>query len=248
MATQTETGHAKIVANFGALISAITAYGAAYNPSKPSITLSVLYGLNENAKNVMKTLNTLLGQASIVIAAREVAFEPLSKLTTRILNALRASDSTQQVDDSVQSLVRKIQGKRATPKKTAEEKAALQAEGKEIKEVSSSQMGFDNRLASFDHLIQLLSSIPQYAPNEEDLKVYTLTNIYNTLAALNTNAVNAEIALSNARISRNEILYKTDTGLVDTAASVKMYIKSLYGATSPQYKQVSGLAFKSEKI
>ncbi len=94
-------------------------------------------------------------------------------------------------------------------------------------------MSFDNRLASFDQLIQLLASI--------------LTNLYNTLAALNANAVNAETALNNARLSRNEILYKADSGLVDTAASVKMYIKSLYGATSPQYKQVSGLAFTKVK-
>jgi len=247
MANQSETGHAKNVANFGTLISAVTAFGAAYNPSKPSITLGALLGLNENAKNGLKALNAVLGQASIAIAAREVGFEPLSKLTTRILNALRASDTTQQVDDAAQSLVRKIQGKRATPKKTDEEKAALQAEGKEVKEVSSSQMSFDNRLASFDQLIQLLASIPQYAPNEEELKVYTLTNLYNTLAALNANAVNAETALNNARLSRNEILYKADSGLVDTAASVKMYIKSLYGATSPQYKQVSGLAFTKVK-
>jgi len=30
--------------------------------------------------------------------------------------------------------------------------------------------------------------------------------------------------------------------------SVKTYVKSLFGATSPQYKQVSGLVFKSEKL
>ena len=44
--------------------------------------------------------------------------------------------------------------------------------------------------------------------------------------------------LSNARISRNDILYKANTGLVDIALDTKTYIKSLYGATSPQYKQV----------
>lgn len=248
MANQSETGHAKNVANFGTLISVVNGFGAAYNPSKQSITPGALATLYERAKNVLKLINVALGQSDIAIAAREVAFEPLSKLATRILNALRSSDTTQQIDDAAQSLVRKIQGKRTTPKKTEEEKAALLAEGTVVKEVSSSQMSFDNRIDSFDKLIQLLTGIPQYAPNEEELKITTLTNYYNTLTASNAVAVEAETKLSNARLSRNEILYKTDSGLVDIAASVKMYVKSLFGATSAKYKQISGLAFKSEKV
>ena len=55
----------------------------------------------------------------------------------------------------------------------------------------------------------------------------------------------ATVPLSNARIARNEVLYKEKTGLVDTAFDVKVYIKSLFGASSPQYKQISKLAFKA---
>ncbi|MDP2338350.1 MAG: hypothetical protein Q8N05_18245 [Bacteroidota bacterium] len=248
MANQSETGHAKNVANFSTLITVVNSFGAVYNPSKQAITPGALAAQAGNATNVMNLLNGALGQSDIAIAARVVAFEPMSKLATRILNALRASDVTDQIVDAAQSLVRKIQGKRATPKKTDEEKAALLAEGTSIKEVSSSQMSFDNRLDSFDKLIQLLSSIPQYAPNEEELKITTLTNYYNTLKSTNAAAIEAETRLSNARLSRNEILHKTDSGLVDIAASVKIYVKSLFGATSAQYKQISGLAFKSEKV
>ena len=35
--------------------------------------------------------------------------------------------------------------------------------------------------------------------------------------------------------------------MVDIALDTKTYIKSLYGATSPQYKQVSKLEFKVVK-
>jgi hypothetical protein len=247
MANQTETGHAKNVANFGTLITVVNGFGDVYNPSKQSIVLTALSVLVESAKNVMRVVNSALGQSDIATAAREVAFEPLSKLTTRILNAVRSSDTSEQIGDAAQSLVRKIQGKRATAKKTKEEKAALLAEGTVVKEVSSSQMSFDNRLDSFDKLIQLLDSIPQYSPNEVELQVGTLTDYYNTLSASNAAAAGANTNLSNARLARNEMLYKPGTGLVDTSLSVKTYIKSLFGATSPQYKQVSGLAFKSEK-
>jgi hypothetical protein len=43
------------------------------------------------------------------------------------------------------------------------------------------------------------------------------------------------------------LLYTTGTGLVELAGEVKKYIKSVYGATSAQYKQVSGLKFTSVK-
>ena len=245
MANQSETGHAKNVANFGTLITVVNGFGEVYNPSKQTITTTALATLYENSKGMMSELNGISGAYGIAVANREVAFEPLSKLATRILNALRASDVTKQVIETAESLVRKLQGKRATPKKTDEEKAALQAEGTVVKEVSSSQMSFDNRMDSLDKLVRLLDNIPQYAPNEEELKVSTLANYYSNLSSVNTAAAQAETALNNARMMRNEILYKPGTGLVDIAQSVKTYVKSLFGATSAQYKQVSGLTFKA---
>ena len=177
-----------------------------------------------------------------------MAFEPLSKLSTRILNALKATDTSTQVDESAETIIRKIQGKRATAKKTEEEKQALATEGKSTKEISTSQMSYDSRLDSFDKLIKLLTSVPLYAPNEAELKVTALTTLYTDLKAKNAAVVNTNTALSNARIARNDIMYKANTGLVDIALDTKTYIKSIYGATSPQYKQISKLEFKTVKI
>jgi hypothetical protein len=243
MANQSETGHAKNVANFSTLISVVNGYGAAYKPSKQAITTGALGQLAAIAEDAINQYNVALGQSDITTAARKVAFEPLSKLATRILNSLRASDTTQQIDDSAQSLIRKIQGKRATPKKTEKEKAAIEAEGGTLKEVSSSHMSFDNRLDSLHKLIQFLSGVPQYNPNEEDLKLTALTNYFKILKDANAAGTEAETRLNNARLLRNEILYKPDTGLVDIANSVKAYVKSVFGATSSSYKQLSGLAF-----
>lgn len=248
MAANSETGHAKNVANLSTLTSVVKGFGEVYNPSKQSITHAALATLAGNANKLLKMVNIALGIYSVATAARDVGFKPLSKLATRILNAIRASDTTEQIDDTVQSLVRKIQGKRATPRKTEEEKVALQAEGIVVKEVSSSQMSFDNRLDSLDKLIGLLSNIPQYAPNEEDLKLTTLSTDYTNLKSLNTAVVEAGTRLSNARRARNEMFYTPDLGMVDTALAAKAYIKSLFGATSQQYKQVSGLAFKVIKL
>ena len=247
MASTSETGHAKNVANFDELLSFVTGYGAVYNPSKATIKLTALQTLATNAKNAINAVNAALPAYSNAVSAREVAFEPLSKLSTRILNALKATDTTTQVDESATTLVRKIQGKRATPKLTEEEKTAAKAAGTETKEVSSSQMSYDSRLESFDKLIKLLTSITLYAPNEADLKVATLTTMLNDLKAKNTAVVATLVSLSNARIARNDLMYKANTGMLDIALDSKAYIKSAFGGTSPQYKQVSKLKFTSPR-
>ncbi|HUX58644.1 MAG TPA: hypothetical protein VMV77_16860 [Bacteroidales bacterium] len=95
MASTTETGHAKNVANFDELISSVLGYGTAYNPSKGSIKVEALQSLSDTAKNVISGVN----------AAREAAFAPLSKLVTRVLNALKATDSTDHVDVSAKTLL-----------------------------------------------------------------------------------------------------------------------------------------------
>jgi hypothetical protein len=248
MATTSESGHAKNVANFDELISFVTGYGATYNPSKAGIKLTALQTIAANAKTAIGAVNTALPAYSNAVSAREAAFAPLSKLITRVSNAIKATDTTDQVDESAKTLIRKLQGTRATPKKTEEEKIQAKAEGKEIKEISSSQMSYDNRLDNLDKLIKLLTSIPLYTPNEAELKVTTLTTLYNDLKAKNAAVLAATTPLSNARITRNDTLYKPNTGLVDIALDTKTYIKSLFGATSSQYKQVSKLEFKVRKV
>lgn len=106
-------------------------------------------------------------------------------------------------------------------------------------------MSYDSRLDSFDKLIKQLASIKEYAPNEPELKIASLTTLYNDLNAKNSAVVTSQVTLSNARIARNDVMYKPNTGLVDVALDSKSYIKSAFGPTSPQYKQISKLEFKS---
>jgi hypothetical protein len=154
-------------------------------------------------------------------------------------------DTSQQVDDNARTISRKIQGIRAKAKLTDEEKMSLEAEGKTVTEISASQTSFDLRLENFDRLIKLLSTIPLYAPNENDLKVASLTDLYKDLAGKNAAVIAAAVVLSNARIARNKTFYKPDTGLVDIALAVKAYVRSLFGSDNPNFRQVSGIAIRT---
>jgi hypothetical protein len=247
MSSSIETGHAKNVANFEKLITNVSGFGRAYNPSKESIKLSALNALLASAKGSINQVNSMEPAYKNAVSAREAAFAPLAKLITRVNNSLKASNSSSQVDDSAMTLVRKLQGRRATPKMTDDEKKAAATEGKEVNQISASQMSYDSRLDNFDKLIKLLTSEPEYSPNEADLKIDSLTTLYNDLSSKNTAVINATVPLNNARISRNNVLYTPLSGIVDISVDVKTYIKSVFGATSPKYKAISGLTFTSAK-
>lgn len=245
MASNSETGHAKNVANFENLITSITAFGPAYNPNKNSIKLPELQSVLDQSKVALNAVNIAHAAFSNAVAARETAFEPFSKLTTRINNALKASDTTVNVNDNVKTIVRKLQGRRASAKISDEEKQALEADGKVVNQISAAQMSFDSRIENFDKLIMLLASVPAYSPNEEDLKLDALKAYHNLLKTKNNDVLVATVQLSNARIKRNELLYKPLVGLVSMALDAKVYLKSVFGVSNPNYKQISKLSFKS---
>ena len=243
MTNTSETGHAKNVTNLESLITSIIALETSYNPSRDSIKLPALQALLTASTESLNAVNIAQAAYSNAVAARKVAFEPFSKLITRVMNSLKASGVSTQVVQSARTIVRKLQGRRASAKITEEEKKALEAEGKEVNQISASQMSFDNRIENFDRLIMLLSSIPLYNPNEAELKVEALKALHNQLKEKNTEVILPIVQLSNSRIARNKILYSENTGLVDVALDSKTYIKSIFGATSPQYKQISKLRF-----
>ena len=245
MPSTSETGHAKNVANYERLIADVTALGVTFNPSKANLKLTAMNSQLIAAKTAVSAVNSAEPAYKNAVSARDAAFKPLDKLITRVSNALKASDATEQVIADATTLVRKLQGRRATPKMTEAEKMAAEAEGKKVVEVSVSQRSYDNRLDNLDRLIKLLTSVPAYAPNEADLKVTALTTLYNDLKGKTSAVTVAEIPLSNSRINRNDLLYKPSSGVVDTSVDVKTYVKSVYGASSPQYKAISGLKFTS---
>lgn len=174
MASTSEQGHNRNAVNFDKLIIHCTSYGPTYNPSKASLKIAAMQVQATAAKNSLTTVNTLTPAWKNAVTARVTAFKPFDKLITRANNALKASDTTKEVIDSAQTIVRKLQGRRATPKKTEEQKKVAADAGNTIVEISTSQMSYDSRLDNLDKLIKLFSSVAAYAPNEADLKTHPL--------------------------------------------------------------------------
>lgn len=145
-----ESGHAKNVANMDELNSFVDGYGTNYNPSREALKPESLKLLSKNGKASIDAVNALLPAYTRAVAAREAAFLPLSKLITRVMNSVKSIDSTDHIYENALTYSRKIQGKRATAKRTQEQIEADAAAGKELNEKSASQMSYDNRLDNLD--------------------------------------------------------------------------------------------------
>lgn len=248
MAQISEKGHAKNVANFEDLIAFCNGYGTNYNPSKSSIKLTALETKRTQALESLKTVNNFIPPWSNAYIARQIVFDPLDPFVTRIYNAVVASDVPPQVIAQVKTIARKLQGKRvkAIPEPPVQNPEAPIEETE--KHISASQKGFDDRIEYFDKLIEVLKAQPGYIPNESDLTTRNLIDLHTKMISTNSEVIKTYVPLSNARAERNKILYHDTSGLVQISKEVKAYVKSVFGASSQEFKQVRALEFTKIKI
>ena len=243
MASTSEVGHAKNVANFQDLIEFVTGYGATYNPSKNSLKLPQLVALKATAETKLTDVISKNTAYNNKVNERMVAFSNLKSLSTRLVNALQTTDATTQTINDAKTFNRKMQGKKASASQTPTDPNAPAP-----KTISTSQQSYDQLIQHLAGLKSVLEEESSYTPNETDLQVATIDAKIADLTAKNTAVSTAYTNISNSRILRNETLYTSDNGIFETASEVKKYIKSVFGASSPQYKQVSGIKFSKPKV
>ena len=240
MASTSEVGHAKNVANFYNIISFTQGYGANYNPSKASLKSAALQELHAQAETSITAVQDQKTLYEGVVNSRALKFEDIKTLSTRLINALGSTDASDQTIEDAKSYNRKIQGKRAS--KVEEPTDPNQQAPKTY---STSQQSFDQLTQHFAGLISVLDNEPSYTPNETELKVTTLKSKLQELKSSNTSVADSYTTVSNARIVRDKTLYNPENGLVDTATDVKKYVKSVYGISSNEYQQISALQFRT---
>ena len=239
MASTSEVGHAKNVANFQDLIEFVTGYGATYNPSKNALKLSQLIALKASADATLADVITKNTNYNNKVNERITAFSGLKSLSTRLVNALQTTNATTETIGNAKTFNRKMQGKKASSSQTPTDPNTPAPTT-----ISTSQQSYDQLIQHLAGLTSVLEAETSYTPNETDLQVATLQTKIADLTAKNTAVATAYASISNSRIARNETLYSSSTGLVETANEVKKYIKSVFGASSPQFAQVKGIQFK----
>jgi hypothetical protein len=236
MASQSETGHAKNVATFNTIISFCQGYGSQYQPAVATLEIANLQSQLAAAENALNESKKKQVAFNKVVDERMNAFEPLKPLAQKMIAALSVSGATTLSIEGAKTIYRKIQGRRA-----GKIQATENATPDTPKNISVSQLSYDNLMANFSALLALLETLPEYKPNETELQLSNLSSYLIQLKTANNAVTEAYTAWSNSRIARDETLYGKNGGMVDTALQVKNYVKSVFGNSSPQYQQISAL-------
>lgn len=240
MASTSETGHAKNVANLQKLTEQVTVY-TLYNPPVDNLKVANLTALYIAASTKLNEVEDKRNANKNAITVRQSAFENLKSTCTKIINHLEILGLPQGTIDQAKSLNRTIQGgqkKTTTPPEEGKE---------ETKTVSTSRQSYTQQADNFGILLQLLGTITEYNPNEDDLKLTNLETYKNLLVSSTQSVDQTEAELNNKLIERDQILYADGTGLYSIAQNVKKYVKSLYGAISPEYTNVSSIEYTCRK-
>lgn len=241
MASTSEVGHAKNIANLNVLNANIAALGTLYNPNNPKLFLANLQNLYATAIAQQENVNNLVAPYSVAVDQREQIFKPLNSELTKLRKAYKATQGVSQPQlEDFMTIVRKIKGVRKITRPTStnpEEERATH---------STSQLSYDQRTNNMDGLITLLQNTPNYNPHEVDYKIATYQAKKTEMLQKTQAVLDAYIPLNNARSSRNNTLYISDDNLVDIAHKAKDYLYTILDANSAQYKAISKIKFKKQ--
>ena len=238
MPSTSEVGHAKNVANLQKLTEQVNVY-TLYNPPVDNIKVANLQTLYTTASTKLNEVEEKRNANKNAITLRQSAFENLKSTCTKIINHLGILGLPQGTIDQAKSLNRLIQGgqkKATTPPEEGKE---------ETRTVSTSRQSYTQMADNFGILLQLLGTIPTYNPNEDDLKLTNLNTYKDSLVSSTQSVDQTQAELNNKLIERDQLLYADGTGLYSIAKNVKKYVKSIYGATSTEYANVSAIKFTS---
>lgn len=238
MASTSEVGHAKNIANLKALNIKIAALGNIYQPTNPKIKLQSLQTLYTKAFDDQELVNNTLPPYTFAVNARQAIFNPLSKELTKLRKAFKATEGVDKAKlDDLMTIIRKLKGDSKRPSNAT-------TTGENQDSHSTSQLSYDQRTNTMAMLIAFLQNTPNYNPNEDEFKIATLQAKRESMLEA-TEAVNVAFApLSNARNVRNQTLYTSPDNLVDTAQAAKYYIASILDTSSVQYKDIARIQFR----
>lgn len=231
------------VDNLEVLTERVTTFQPGYDPAETRLSIPNQRLIKTSGDEALLEVSTAESACDNAISARTAAFESINPLVTRAINALRISDVTEQTIAQGESLVRDFRNQRAAANDPAAKTAEVAESGETLKTNKLRSGSFNTRIENFRKFIVFLSAIPAYKPKQYDLTVEALNAKLEALVLVNS-AYNAADAKANAaRLHRNIVLYAAKTGLVEIAQDSKRFVKSAYGATSPQYKSISGILF-----
>jgi hypothetical protein len=234
-----ETGDMKILGNYRRLIDILRA-DVTYQPSNALLKASQMELQLVAGSSAVEAIGVAIAPSKVAINERQSGFEDAVSLVRASKNMLKASGATEATLADAATFSRKVLGIRKSKKVVENPNTpALEAS----KNHSATQLSYDAVLGNFRSYTEVLKNDPLYSPNEDEFKTSTMETMANGLESLSNAVSNTFVPLKNSRTTRDELLYTNADSIVAVAQLAKAYYKAIYGATSPQYKSISGLIF-----
>lgn len=238
-----QTGHVMNVANMQTMIAICESLGAVYAPGNADISLDNLRNSFKTDTDNLLVMNTQLANTSKARIERNNYFNQLNGLAAKAGLALESLGAGAKVIKQGRGYVRRLRGKRsAKPVELTSEQIAA---GDIPLTNSSSQVGFDNRINTFESMVEFLKVEPKYKPKEAHLTIEGLQAFLKNLKDSNLAAKGSQSQEDAARQQRNVAQYDMDNSLLARSRMVKAYLKSILPANSEQFKKVRSLRFSA---
>lgn len=238
----TESGDNKLIGNFRKLIDEISVESA-YNPANNKLKTIALEAQYTAADAAVSAVAAARAPNKLAITDRETTFKALRPLAVRSRNFLKASGVSKGVVDDAEEFIRKLGGGRKSPKPNAAPNTPPDGATGNGGSSSASQMSYDNQIGNFESYIEIVKNVPNYNPNETDLKVTALTALAADLTTKSNAVSTSSASLDQARGTRDQLLYLADDSIINTALLVKTYVQSALGTGSQLFKKIKGLKF-----
>ncbi|WP_316831342.1 hypothetical protein [Pedobacter aquatilis] len=237
MASTSEVGFAKQLADYEDFLELLSKLGDLYMPPKRELHLINLRNHLTTAKEAMREVSTFLPPYSTAVDKQTLVFSLLNDKITRSLNFYKVCISNPKEIDTAKNLADKIRG---VSKKSKSVKDADIPK----KNVSQSQLSFDSRIENLKQYIDVLSASGEYATSGSGIDIEDLNSILTDMEATNGSVAAAKLPLEEARNKRYQIFYAPNSGLADLVINVKRYVRATLAKDNPFYNAITGFTFK----
>jgi len=240
-----ELGHAIYVDNLTKAIEFATSWGSKYNPSNPLLSIASMTAIRDAGKAAIDATQQSIVPYRNATAAAKVGFDEVKPRVRRIVPAAKACGIPDENLEDVKTYIRKLTGRRLTPKVKDDPNTTDVNEAENSH--SASQMSRTQQIENLENVRLLLESYPLYKPNEADLQTDTLKTWTQGLQALIAGVTTNFVPYSNSLGSRDDALYNAENAVVRVGNLFKTYVESAFGRDSEEYGQIRNLKFKKQK-
>jgi hypothetical protein len=236
-----EAGDMKLLGNFRRLID-LQKTDPTFDSSNPLLKISKLEQQLTEGIAAVEAITDNMAPNKVAITTRQAEYVQAVATVRGSRNLLKSSGASADILEDADSFTRKVFGLKKARKEP--DVAAVTSATEAVKTHSASQQSYDAILGNIRNYTGIIKTIGLYNPNEEHYKISGLETMIDNLEAQNSLVSTTFASLDAARRLRDNLLYTNEDCICKVAQMVKNYVKAIHGATSPQYKAISGLTFK----